>query len=228
MCEWKGVCPHLPLFPRNEHVLVAAPALLGRAVDAAAGVDDVTDKVPVGRVGRGHNREIQGQFQELLHSLQDQVSGTIGQRTASAGARALPRTTAKGHGQERTGRGLRAVLTCSSAQSSLMSHSGLSGPDSAVGLAKVGKGLANCVCCFNRMFFFCSFPSRRIFNMPGVARSNSERGGTTGSPWRCFFFLPATGQRAFLSDVANEKTVPSQRKREQEGRRKTPVAKEPL
>lgn len=87
----EGGLPHLPLFPRNEHVLVAAPALLGRAVDAAAGVDDVTDKVPVGRVGRGHNREIQGQFQELLHSLQDQVSGTKGQRTASAGARALPK-----------------------------------------------------------------------------------------------------------------------------------------
>ena len=100
------------------------------------------------------------------------------------------------------------ALTCSSAQSSLMSHSGLSGPDSAVGLANVGRGLANCVCCFNRMFFFCSFPSRRIFNMPGVARSNSERGGTTGSPWRCFFFLPATARRAFVSQAARPETAP--------------------
>lgn len=114
---------------------------------------------------------------------------------------------AAGHAREGAGCGLWAALTCSSAQSSLMSHSGLSGPDSAVGLAKVGKGLANCVCCFNRMFFFCSFPSRLIFNMPGVARSNSERGGTTGSPWRCFFFLPATGQRAFLSEAVTEKTA---------------------
>lgn len=72
--------------------------------------------------------------------------------------------------------------TCKSAQSSLMSHSGLSAPASAVGLAKVGNGLANWACCFSRMFFFCSFPSRRIFNMPGVARSNRERGGTTASP----------------------------------------------
>ena len=92
------------------------------------------------------------------------------------------------------GRGL--GLTCSSAQSSLMSHSGLSGPDSVVGLAKVGRGLANCVCCFSKMFFFCSLPSRRIFNMPGVARSNSDRGGTTASPCRCFFFLPVAARKA--------------------------------
>ena len=58
--EWGGgEGAHLALLPRNEHVLVAAPALLGRAVDAAAGVDHVADEVPVGRVGRGHDGEVQ-------------------------------------------------------------------------------------------------------------------------------------------------------------------------
>lgn len=56
--------------------------------------------------------------------------------------------------------------------------------------------MANCVCCFSRMFFFCSFPSRRIFSIPGVARSKSDRGGMTASPCRCFFFLPAAGRGA--------------------------------
>lgn len=85
----------------------------------------------------------------------------------------------------------RYCLTCRSAQSSLINHSGLSCPASAAGLTSVGKGFANCVCCFNKIFFFWSLPSRRIFNIPGVARSKSERGGITVSPWRCFFFLPA-------------------------------------
>lgn len=61
--------PHLPLFSGDEHVLVAVSALLGGAVDAAAGVDHVTDEVPVGRVSRGHDGEIQRQLKELLHRL---------------------------------------------------------------------------------------------------------------------------------------------------------------
>lgn len=76
----------------------------------------------------------------------------------------------------------KCCLTCRSAQSSLISHSGLSCPVSAAGFTRVGKGFANCVCCFSKMFFFCSLPSRRIFNIPGVARSKSERGGITVSP----------------------------------------------
>lgn len=67
-----GRGPHLPLLPWDEHVLVAVPALLGGAVDAAAGVHDVADEVPVGRVGRGHDCEVERQLEQLLHGLEDQ------------------------------------------------------------------------------------------------------------------------------------------------------------
>lgn len=105
----------------------------------------------------------------------------------------------------------RCPLTCRRAQSSLMSHSGLSCPASVAGFTRVGNGLANCVCCFNKMFFFCSFPSRRIFSIPGVARSKSERGGMTASPCRCFFFLPTAG-RGMPHSVRQSRTTDNTRR----------------
>lgn len=84
------------------------------------------------------------------------------------------------------------VSTCSRAQSSLMSHSGLSWLASMAGLASEGNGLAKGTCCFREKFFFWSFPSLRTFNM--LAFSKRERGGMTDSPWPFFFFLAAAGK----------------------------------
>lgn len=84
------------------------------------------------------------------------------------------------------------VSTWSRAQSSLMSHSGLSWLASMAGLASEGNGLAKGACCFREKFFFWSFPSLRTFNM--LAFSKRERGGMTDSPWPFFFFLAAAGK----------------------------------
>lgn len=70
----RGALPHLPLLSWDEHILVAVPALLGRAVDPTAGVDHIADKVPVRCVSRGHDRKVQRQLKKLLHSLEDHVS----------------------------------------------------------------------------------------------------------------------------------------------------------
>lgn len=43
---------YLPLLSWNDDVLVAIPALFGRAVDSATGVNDVTDKIPIRCVSR--------------------------------------------------------------------------------------------------------------------------------------------------------------------------------
>lgn len=83
--------PHLPLLPRDEHVLIAVPALLGGAVDAAAGVDDVADEVPVGRVGRGHDCEVERQLEQLLHGLEDQGQAPRVKVLRVSGFPALPR-----------------------------------------------------------------------------------------------------------------------------------------
>lgn len=83
--------------------------------------------------------------------------------------------------------------TCSRAQSSLISHSGLSCPASMAGLTSEGRGLAKGACCFREKFFFWSLPSRRTLSM--LAFSKRERGGITVSPWPFFFFLPAAGQK---------------------------------
>jgi hypothetical protein len=53
---------HLPFLSGNDDVLVTVPALFGRAVDSAAGVDDITDKVPIRCVGRRHDGEVQRQL----------------------------------------------------------------------------------------------------------------------------------------------------------------------
>ena len=59
----------LALLAGDDDVLVAAAALLGRAVDAAAGVHHVAHQVPVGGVSRRHDGQVQRQLQQLLHSL---------------------------------------------------------------------------------------------------------------------------------------------------------------
>ena len=56
-------CAYLALLSRDDDVFVAVAALLGRAVDTAAGVDHVADQVPVGRVRGGHYGQVQGQLQ---------------------------------------------------------------------------------------------------------------------------------------------------------------------
>lgn len=61
---------YLSFLPGDDDVLVAAAALFGRAVDAAAGVDHVAHQVPVRRVGGGHDGQVEWQLQQLLHSLQ--------------------------------------------------------------------------------------------------------------------------------------------------------------
>lgn len=60
--EDQGVQAHLPFLSGNDDVLITIPALLRRPVDSAAGVDNITDKVPVRSVSRWHNREVQGQL----------------------------------------------------------------------------------------------------------------------------------------------------------------------
>lgn len=88
------------------------------------------------------------------------------------------------------------VSTWSRAQSSLMSHSGLSWLASMAGLTSEGNGLAKGACCFREKFFFWSFPSLRTFNM--LAFSKRERGGITDSPWPFFFFLAAAASKNII------------------------------
>lgn len=94
--------------------------------------------------------------------------------------------------------------TWSRAQSSLMSHSGLSWPASMAGLTSEGRGLAKGACCLREKFFFWSLPSRRTFSM--LAFSKRERGGMTVSPWPFFFFLAAAGQTHSSKDRDTKQT----------------------
>jgi hypothetical protein len=59
---WISFTNQLPFLSGNDDVLVTVPALFGRAVDSAAGVDDITDKVPIRCVGRRHDGEVQRQL----------------------------------------------------------------------------------------------------------------------------------------------------------------------
>lgn len=64
-----SVFAYLSFLPGNDDVLVAAAALFGRAVDAAAGVDHIAHQVPVWRVGGRHDGQVERQLQQLLHGL---------------------------------------------------------------------------------------------------------------------------------------------------------------
>lgn len=68
---------YLALFSGNDDVLIAVTTLLGRAIDAAAGVHNIANQIPVGRVSRRHNRQIQGQLEQLFHSLQQTISVVV-------------------------------------------------------------------------------------------------------------------------------------------------------
>ena len=60
---------YLALFSGNDDIFIAAAALFRRAVDATAGVHDIAHQIPVRCVGGRHDRQVQRQLQQLLHSL---------------------------------------------------------------------------------------------------------------------------------------------------------------
>lgn len=51
-CAERTVALTLPFLSGNDDILITIPALLGRTVDSAAGVDNITDKVPIRSMGR--------------------------------------------------------------------------------------------------------------------------------------------------------------------------------
>ena len=57
------------LLARHNHVLVAVLALFGRDVRVTRGVDHLGHQVPVGDVGGGTRRQVEGQAQQRLHHL---------------------------------------------------------------------------------------------------------------------------------------------------------------
>ena len=57
------------LLPRNDHILVASPALLDAAVGAAHAVNNVSHQVPVWDVSILVHCQVQGQVTQIAHRL---------------------------------------------------------------------------------------------------------------------------------------------------------------
>lgn len=64
---------YLALFSGDDDILIAVATLFRGAVYATAGVHHIAHQIPIRCVGRGHNGQVERQFQQLFDSLKPNI-----------------------------------------------------------------------------------------------------------------------------------------------------------